>query len=672
MVKIDSSWEQRIAKDYGLQTKGFKVVILKELQEEFITEYYCAPAHGHPGIDKTIERITRNYHISGIRRKVEKVIQNCQECQKNKVKRHRPYGLLQPLNLAEGAWESVSMDFIVKLPTSKEPGTGQVCDSILVIVDRLTKYAYFIPTRESIQAQDMAYLVLRTLLANHQVPREIISDRGTLFTSTFWQTLLAKLGAKSKLSTSFHPQTDGQTERTNQTLEQYLRIFSNHPQDNWVELLPMAQFAYNSSKSSTTRRTPFYANYGYEPTAYRETAPTANGSHGINEKATRKVEELRSLHDKLRERIAQGNEKMAQQANKKRIEGPILKGGDKVYLLTKNLPTLRLSKKLDAIRIGPFEVKKRIKEVNYELRLPKNMRIRPVFHISLLEPAPADTPLETDIEIEPDQTDYEVEQILDVRKFGNQWRYLVKWKNYPSEENSWEPIKCLKDCPKRLEQFHQQNPQKFDPRRQNSTSHDSRRNQGIAKKMDHRRPRHQKAQRISRIRPPALCPNSDHLHAPTLRDAPYHREWRQPVVSRGKPRAPQDYALEQRHLETQQPPEQQRFRIRRQSESRILEPQKRQSRQKPSQREDEPTPDLDVWLKKVSATTQRLGPTHQQSQRTQGHRNGIAHGERIRRIDAKQTEAPCKQGPACDKPNTGAFRLHGSQYDERAPDGEGS
>ena len=150
MVKIDSSWEQRISKDYGLQTKGFKVVIPKELQEEFITEYHCAPAHGHPGIDKTIERITRNYHISGIRRKVEKVIQNCQECQKNKVKRHRPYGLLQPLNPAEGAWESISMDFIVKLPTSKEPGTGQVCDSILVIVDRLTKYAHFIPTKESI------------------------------------------------------------------------------------------------------------------------------------------------------------------------------------------------------------------------------------------------------------------------------------------------------------------------------------------------------------------------------------------------------------------------------------------------------------------------------------------------------------------------------------------
>ena len=250
-------------------------------------------------------------------------------------------------------------------------------------------------------------------------------------------------------------------------MEQYLRIFSNHPQDNWVELLPMAQFAYNSSKSSTTGKTPFYANYGYEPTAYRETAPTTNGIQGINEKASRKVEELRSLHDKLREKIAQGNEKMAQQANKKRIEGPILREGDKVYLLTKNLPTLRPSKKLNAIRIGPFEVKKRIKEVNYELRLPRNMRIRPVFHISLLEPAPADAPLETDIEMEPDQTDYEVEQILDVRKFGKQWRYLVRWKNYPPEEDSWEPLKCL-NCPQRQREFHQRHPAKFDPRSQGS------------------------------------------------------------------------------------------------------------------------------------------------------------------------------------------------------------
>ena len=315
----------------------------------------------------------------------------------------------------------------------------------------------------------MAYLVLRTLLANHQTPREIITDRGSLFTSTFWQNLLRGLGSKPKLSTSFHPQTDGQTERTNQTLEQYLRIFSNNPQDNWVELLPMAQFAYNSSRSSTTRRTPFYANYGYEPTAYREeiapktSIPMLNGSQGINEQAARRVQELRSLHEKLRQQIAQQNEKASIQANKKRIKGPILKGGDKVYLSTKNLPTGRPSKKLDAVRIGPFEVKKRIKEVNYELRLPRNMRIRPVFHVSLLEPAPADAPLETDIEMEPDQKNYEVDQLLDVRKFGNQWRYLIRWKNYAPEEDSWEPLKCL-NCPQSLEQFHKENPGKADPR----------------------------------------------------------------------------------------------------------------------------------------------------------------------------------------------------------------
>ena len=423
----------------------------------------------------------------------------------------------------------------------------------------------------------------------------------------------------------------------------------------------MAQFAYNSSKSSTTRRTPFYANYGYEPTAYRETAPTANSSHGINEKATRKVEELRLLHDKLRERIAQGNEKIAQQANKKRIEGPILKRGDRVYLLTKNLPTLRPSKKLDAIRIGPFEVKKRIKEVNYELRLPRNMRIRPVFHISLLEPAPADAPLETDVEMEPDQTDYEVEQVLDVRKFGNQWRYLVEWKNYPSEENSWEPIKCLKDCPKRLEQFHQQNPQKFDPRRQNSTSRGSRRNQGTARKMDQRRPRHQKAQRISRIRAPALCPNSDHLHAPTLQDAPYHREWHQSFASEEKLHASQGSGTGQTHLETRLRPEQQ------QTENR-----KRPSQQEASQNAIETTPDLDGRLKRVSTMAQRAGPTHQLSRKTQERRNGTAHDEHIRHNGSKRTEEPCRLGPACDKPNIWAFRHQNDQSAERARGGEES
>ncbi|PNH37127.1 hypothetical protein VD0003_g10298, partial [Verticillium dahliae] len=119
-------------------------------------------------------------------------------------------------------------------------------------------------------AEDLAYVFLRNIVGQHGLPKELVSDRDKLFTSNFWKSLIAQLGAKHKLSTAFHPQTDGQTERTNQTLEQYLRCYINYQQDDWVTLLPIAQFAYNSSPSESTKESPFYANYGYNPTAYAE------------------------------------------------------------------------------------------------------------------------------------------------------------------------------------------------------------------------------------------------------------------------------------------------------------------------------------------------------------------------------------------------------------------
>ena len=158
--------------------------------------------------------------------------------------------------------------------------------------------------------------------------------------------------------------------------------------------------------------------------------------------------------------------------------------------------------------------------------------------------------------------------------------------------------------------------------------------------MDQRRPRHQKAQRISRIRAPALCPNSDHLHAPTLQDAPYHREWHQSSAFEETLPA----SLGSWHGKEQ------------------LEIQKEHE---PSLNECEPTRCPDFWLKEVSATVQRLGPTHQQSQKTQGRRSGTAHDEHTRHIDVKRTEVPCKQDPAYGKPNTEAFRHPNRQSGER-------
>lgn len=456
---VEDEWEERIRnkKQGQIEYHEGRTVVPESIQQELIREKHGAIAHGHQGIEKTLERITRNYYFPNMRKRVEEVIKECIGCNLNKPTRHRPYGLLQPLEPPEGPWQSVSMDFIVKLPESIEPGTRRRCDSILVIVCRLTKYAYFLPTRENINAEELAYEIMRSVVSRHGMPKQFISDRDKLFTSKFWNTLLAKLGSKSKLSTSFHPQTDGQTERTNQTLEQYLRMYVNYEQSNWVDLLPTAQFAFNSAKSSTTGESPFHANHGYEPTAYGEPRKIESLSESARERADKYVQ----TYERLRKAISDRNKSAQQYANKRRVEGPTLKEGDKVFLLRgKNIKTKRPSGKLDNVKIGPFQVKRVVGPVNYELLLPTSMRIHPIFHISRLEPAPQNAEITKDIQLEVDETDYEVERIKDLRRFGRQWKYLVKWQGYEDTHNTWEPLKNLRGCQEAVSLYHQRHPEK--------------------------------------------------------------------------------------------------------------------------------------------------------------------------------------------------------------------
>jgi transposase InsO family protein len=338
------------------------------------------------------------------------------------------------------------MDFIVKLPPSKEPMTSTIYDSIWVVVDKLTKYAYFIPYKEASTAEEMAYAFVRIVVSQHGLPRQLITDRDKLFTSKFWTTLMRHLDIKHKLSTAFHPQTDGQTERVNQTLEQYLRCYVNHQQDDWVKWLPTAQWAYNSATSEGTSTTPFENNFGYNPTM-------RNGTNELGPpQALRTSAQLKRLHKHLQDELTFLNARMTHYANKKRLKGPTLKEGDKVYLLRRNIKTKRPSDKLDWKKIGPFKIDKKLSDYNYKLQLPPNTRIHPVFHVSLLEPAPAKMKLAVDVEIEPTQ-EYEVEQILGHRQKDNENFYYVKWKGYDDSENTWEPETHLQNCQQLLQEF---------------------------------------------------------------------------------------------------------------------------------------------------------------------------------------------------------------------------
>jgi len=439
----------------GLWLYNGRIYIPKGLQKKLIKEIHETVTHGHQGIEQTLERVKRNYYIPGARKKTKTVVLECADCAKNKIARHAPYGLLQTPRVPELPWQSVALDFIVKLPGSVEPLTKATYDSILVITDRLTKYGYFLPYREDASADDLAYTFMRTVVANHTLPNEIISDRDKLTRSRFWQSLMNQLGTKSKLSTAYHPQTDGQTERLNQTLEQYLRFYVNYQQDNWVTLLPVAQFAYNSAETNTTKLSPFYANYGFQPEIYHNPLLQKN----IVPQARLTAQQIKDLHQELKEDIKFISMKSEKYYNKKKLEGPSLKEGDMVYLHQKNLKTKRPSQKLDHIRTGPFKIEKVVSKVNYRLKLPKGSRIHPTFHISLLEPAPRNAAEAITLEIEGEEV-YNVEKVLDAQRINGQLKYLIRWEGYGPEEDTWEPLRNLKgdQVQAMVKELHQKNP----------------------------------------------------------------------------------------------------------------------------------------------------------------------------------------------------------------------
>ena len=200
---------------------------------------------------------------------------------------------------------------------------------------------------------------------------------------------MAEIRTKRKLSTAYHLQTDGQTERTNCTMKTYLRIYSNYQQDNWVKLLPMAQMAYNNKLSESTGQTPFYANHGRHPNLFTRTLPSLR-----TEAAIATAEELKRTHEFLRISLEKAQRQSISHVNKKRKTAPQLKRADKVYLLTKNLRTRRLSKGLDNVKVGPFLIIDQKGPVTYTLDLPPDAKIHPRFHVSLLEPADPATPLQ--------------------------------------------------------------------------------------------------------------------------------------------------------------------------------------------------------------------------------------------------------------------------------------
>jgi hypothetical protein len=355
------------------------------------------------------------------------------------------------------------MDFIEQLPRS-----AGIYDAILVIVDRLTKMGIFIPTHTGITAEELAKIFLSNVFAKHGLPADIISDRGSEFTSEFWRSLSAALGIKLNHSTAYHPETDGQTERVNQSLEQYLRVYCNYQQDDWSTLLPMAEFAYNNATHSATQVSPFFANKGYHPTLQVSADPRpTNPSFDM-------ANSLSTLHTYLQEQIKITQDQTKAKVNPHRTPSPLYKVGDKVWLSAAHIKTARPTKKLDDKFLGPFPISQQISSHAYKLELPHSMHlIHPVFHVNLLEPFHPNTiphrqqPPPPPIVI-AGTPEYEVAEVVDSKLDGRRrppLMYRVRWKGYEAEgeEFTWEPASNLQNALDLVRAFHDRYPHKPAP-----------------------------------------------------------------------------------------------------------------------------------------------------------------------------------------------------------------
>ena len=201
--------------------------------------------------------LKRRYWWPGMKRDVVQFVEKCLTCQQVKAEHQRPAGTLQPLGIPEWKWDQVTMDFVSGLPK-----TRQNHDSAWVIVDRLTKAAHFVPVNMTYTMDKLAELYVQNIVRLHGVPKSIVSDRDSRFTSKFWGSLQTALGTKLKFSTAYHPQTDGQSERTIQILEDMLRACAIDFQGNWEKFLPLVEFAYNNSYQATIEMAPYEALYG--------------------------------------------------------------------------------------------------------------------------------------------------------------------------------------------------------------------------------------------------------------------------------------------------------------------------------------------------------------------------------------------------------------------------
>lgn len=432
-----------------------------ELKMRICQEHHDHPIAGHPGVAKTFNLIQREYYWPNYHSFVQQYVSNCDTCHRTKSRRHRRHGVLKPLPVPERRWRDISIDFVTGLPLSNG------FDAILVVVDRLTKRRHFIACHTTCTAADLAELFVQRVWSWHGLPSSIISDRGPQFAAEFWKALCARLLIDPLLSTAYHPETDGQTERMNASMEQYIRGYINYLQDDWYRWLPLAEFANNNHDSDTTGISPFFADSGFHPRMGFE--PPIRGGGPATLEADKFAEHMQTVLEHCQDEMVYAQAKYAEYADNHREPAPSYQPGDMVFLDARNLRTQRPSRKLDFKSQGKFQIVRKVSPYAYELDLPATMKIHPVFHTSLLSsagdnPHPGHRQPEAPPVIVDGEEEWEIQEIIDskrTRKGSQDIKYLVRWKGW--DHPTWEPYSLVEDT-EALELFHRQHPSKPMPK----------------------------------------------------------------------------------------------------------------------------------------------------------------------------------------------------------------
>ncbi len=414
-----------------------KIVVPWSLRQKVLKECHDLPSVGHVGIRRTLELVERQYHWRGMRGDITSYVRTCPVCQEIKSDNRAKAGLLQPLEIPSRKWAQVTTDLVTDLPESDG------FTAIAIFVDRMTKMVHLAPCTKEITAPEYAKLFVDHVFRLHGLPEVIISDRDPRFISRFWKNLFSLLGTDLRFSTAFHPQTDGQSERMIQTMENFLRPYVERQPHQWSKQLSLAEFAANNAVNTTTGYSPFFLQSGDHPVV-PSTFLSAGGSSTV-EAVQEMVDRMKAALENAQTNLAAAQHRMKEYADRSRRDEQF-RVGTEVALRTQHLRTLdtHLPSKLRRRWIGPFKVTEVISPVAYRLGLPPGWKIWPVFHVSNLkryhrsdefvrmeEPPPS-------LLVDEDE-EYIVEGILRHKGEGAQRRYLVLWAGYPLTEATWEP-----------------------------------------------------------------------------------------------------------------------------------------------------------------------------------------------------------------------------------------